>query len=258
MMDIPCDHRKWLLNTRPPLNFSLLRQNIIMPLGLCRVVKMTSIFNRRAGINLLVATLALCLNTTTAFADVCDYRPSHLLGETGSKVAIGTGGAIAGTTATGTALGMYTLVHAGSGLTMLGSTMAGASGAGTVGIIAGTSGALGAAGAIILNPFVWVPAAILGAGGGGFEAACAFLIDERITKYEDVLQILKSFEMHADPEYFNLVENAIPAFVMLTGPDDTVERYNIEDLYIVDGVLKHRDFGPNTSIGRVVLLTNKS
>lgn len=75
---------------------------------------------------LLTLALAVFLTSHPAIADVCDFRPSRLLGETGSKVAIGTGGAIAGTTATGTVLGMYTLVHAGSGLTMLGSTMAGA------------------------------------------------------------------------------------------------------------------------------------
>jgi hypothetical protein len=141
---------------------------------------------------------------------------------------------------------------------MLGSTMAGASGAGTIGIIAGTGGAAGTAGAIILNPFVWVPAAIVGIGGGGFEAACAFLVDERITEYEDVLAIMRSFATHADPKYFQLVENAIPAFISISTGDGEWVRYDIEDLYIVDGMLKHRDWGPNTQIGRVVLLSDEN
>lgn len=145
-----------------------------------------------------VLVIVNCASATFAFADACDYGPSRLLGETGSKIVIGTGGVVAGTTATATAAGVYTLVHAGSGLTMLGSTMAGASGAGTVGIIAGTGGAIGTLGWIALNPLVWVPAAIVGVGGGGFEAACAFLIDERITDYEDVLAVMQSFAVHAD------------------------------------------------------------
>ena len=196
--------------------------------------------------------------SSTTKADTCDYRPSRILGGTGSTAVIGGGLTVASATGTASALGVYTLVNAGSGLTMLGSTMAGASGAGTIGIIAGTGGAAGTAGAIILNPFVWVPAAIVGIGGGGFEAACAFLIDERITEYDDVLAIMRSFATHADPKYFQLVENAIPAFISISTGDGKWVRYEIEDLYIVDGMLKHRDWGPNTQIGRVVLLSDEN
>lgn len=190
-------------------------------------------------------------------ADTCDYRPSRILGDSGSTAVIGGGIAVTSTTGAATALGVYTLVNAGSGLTMLGSTMAGASGAGTIGIIAGTGGAIGTAGAIILNPFVWVPAAIVGVGGGGFEAACAFLVDERITEYDEVLAVMQSFATHADPEYFRLVTNAIPAFISLYDGAGTWTRYEIENLYIADGVLKHRDWGRNTVIGRVVLLSDE-
>lgn len=201
-------------------------------------------------------TAVIVSSSSTVHAETCDYRPSRILGVTGSAAVIGGGLAVSSTSGAATALGVYTLVNAGSGLTMLGSTMAGASGAGTIGIIAGTGGAVGTVGTIILNPFVWVPAAIVGIGGGGFEAACAFLVDERITDYEDVLAIMESFSAHADPEYFRLVTNAIPAFISLSDGAGTWTRYNIEDLYIADGVLKHRDWGPNTAIGRVVLLSN--
>jgi hypothetical protein len=197
----------------------------------------------------------LC-STATAHADTCDYRPSRILGDTVSTAVVGGGLAVSSTTGAASALGVYTLVNAGSGLTMLGSTLAGASGAGTIGIIAGTGGAIGTAGAIILNPFVWVPAAILGVGGGGFEAACAFLVDERITEYDEVLAVMQSFATHADPEYFRLVTNAIPAFISLSDGEGTWTRYDIENLYIADGVLKHRDWGRNTVIGRVILLSD--
>ncbi|PIL16292.1 hypothetical protein P775_25365 [Puniceibacterium antarcticum] len=106
------------------------------------------------------------------------------------------------------------------------------------------------------NPFVWVPAAILGVGGGGFEAVCAFLVDERITEYEEVLTIMESFAAHADPKYFQIVKNAIPAFINLSDGEGSWIRYDIEDLYIADGMLKSRDWGPNTKIGRIVLLSD--
>lgn len=202
--------------------------------------------------------LAFITIATPANADKCDYRPSRILGDAGSKAVIGGGVAVTSTTGAATALGVYTLVNAGSGLTMLGSTMAGASGAGTIGIIAGTGGALGTAGAIILNPFVWVPAALVGVGGGGFEAVCAFLVDERITEYDEVLSVMESFAAHADPNYFRIVTNAIPAFISLSDGKGTWKNYDIEGLYIADGVLKHRDWGPNTVIGRVVLLSDET
>lgn len=209
---------------------------------------------RSALTSLLMAGM-LC-STATAHADTCDYRPSRILGDTVSTAVVGGGLAVSSTTGAASALGVYTLVNAGSGLTMLGSTLAGASGAGTIGIIAGTGGAIGTAGAIVLNPFVWVPAAILGVGGGGFEAACAFLVDERITEYDEVLAVMQSFATHADPEYFRLVTNAIPAFISLSDGEGTWTRYDIENLYIADGVLKHRDWGRNTVIGRVILLSD--
>lgn len=105
----------------------------------------------RIGITsiLLAAFLSLA---TKAHADVCDYKPSALVGKTATAVgsAIAGGGAVAGG-AMQTA-GYYTLVHAGSGLTMLGSTAAGASAAGTTGIIAGTAGTIGTIGAILMAP----------------------------------------------------------------------------------------------------------
>ena len=85
---------------------------------------------------------------------------------------------------------------------------------------------------------------------------CAFLVDERITEYEEVLAVLESFSAHADPEYFRIVTNAIPAFISLSDGEGSWTRYDIEDLYIADGMLKNRDWGPNTKIGRVVLLSN--
>ena len=204
-----------------------------------------------------ILTALSLLTASEAYAEACDYRPSKILGRDGSNAVIVGGGTVVAGTAAANALGIYTLVHASSGLTMLGSTMAGASGAGTIGIIAGTGGTIGATvAATILNPFVWVPAAIIGIGGGGFEAACAFLVDEWITEFDEIMTIMRSFAAHADPNYFELVDNAIPPVVRLSDGQGNWTSYNIEDLYIVEGMLKHRDWGPNTNIGRVVLLSD--
>ena len=195
------------------------------------------------------------LIASTAIADVCDKRPSRLFGDDESNVALGTAGAIGATGGVAAAAGVYTLVHAGSGLTMLGSTLAGASGAGTIGIIAGTGGVIGTTIGIAINPLVWIPALVVGVGGGAFEATCAFLVDERITDYDQVLEIMKQFDANADPEYFRLAEKAMKPFITITDEEGEKEIYRVENLYIVDGMLLHRDFLRNTKIGRVIFVT---
>ncbi|RMF42328.1 MAG: hypothetical protein D6751_12260 [Deltaproteobacteria bacterium] len=55
---------------------------------------------------------------------------------------------------------------------MLGSTAGGASAAGTVGIMGGTAGAGAAVMGVVLNPFVWIPAAVTAVGVGALEGGC--------------------------------------------------------------------------------------
>ncbi|MDP2283301.1 MAG: hypothetical protein Q8L06_04115, partial [Pseudohongiella sp.] len=92
----------------------------------------------------------------------------------GSAAAALTSGATAATGASLKAAGLYSITHAGSGALMLGSTAAGSSAAGTVGIIAGTSGLLGTIGAVLLSPFVMLPAAAATVGLVVYEGACYF------------------------------------------------------------------------------------
>ena len=54
------------------------------------------------------------------------------------------------------AVGLYSIVNATTGATMLASTAAGSSAAGTVGILAGTSGVIGAVGGFLMAPAVIV------------------------------------------------------------------------------------------------------
>lgn len=65
------------------------------------------------------------------------------------------------------AAGLYAITNATTGAVMLGSTAAGASAAGTTGIIAGTSGLIGAAGAVLMSPAVIGGCALVAVGVGG-------------------------------------------------------------------------------------------
>ncbi len=219
---------------------------------------MPSIFSKSS---LYASVFVLSAIGSASQAGICDYRLSQFIGE---PAAGAVGGAAAGTAASGAALsaaGFYTLTNAVTGATMLGSTAAGASAAGTVGIIGGTSGVIGTAGAILMAPATITAGAIAAVGIGGLEAVCYFQ-DERITDYVKVLAIMKQLAKHADPNYFALRgENSIDAATIdVRDADGNMVTYRVKDLYIVNGILKNRDWGPNTVIGRIdyILKDNKS
>lgn len=119
----------------------------------------------------------LCLLFTTVLsqpvaAEICDYTPSKVLG-VGMATAVSAGSATVAATGAGMKLaGLYSLAHSITGATMLGSTAAGASAAGTVGIIGGTAGVIGTTGAILMSPFVIVPAAIASGSIAAYEGGC--------------------------------------------------------------------------------------
>lgn len=197
-----------------------------------------------------LAALALLLSSTSLSAAICDYRPSRLVGDTVTGAAAAASGAVAHVAGQRRGDGgFYTLVNATSGLTLLGGKLAASGGA--AGLLEGGSAAAAAA---MANPMVWVPALILGAGGAGYEATCAYFVDERITDYSQVLMIMRDFEAHSDPSYFRLEENTLNPFIEIHDEAGSRATYRIEDLYIVDGMLKHRSWGPNRKIGRVVFV----
>jgi hypothetical protein len=126
---------------------------------------------------ILVSILFVCLFAQFAMADICDYRPTKIMGDgtTGAAAAAGvagSSGAVAATGITMKAAGLYTITHATTGATMLGSTAAGASAAGTTGIIAGTSGFVGTVGAVLMSPFVIIPAIVVTTGIAVYEGGC--------------------------------------------------------------------------------------
>jgi len=201
--------------------------------------------------------LALTFFATSASADVCDYRPSNLIGSlgTGALGATGAGVAVAGASAK--AAGFYTLTHAVTGATMLGSTAGGASAAGTVGIMGGTAGAIGTIGAILMAPVTIAAGVVIGAGTAIYEGACYYSI-ERVDDPVIIMKILEDLDKQSDDEYFELQKNGIGsgAIYVATKVDEYGKvlkrtRYSIDKLYIEEGMLKHSDWGPNSQIGRV-------
>lgn len=122
---------------------------------------------KKIALSIIVAVLV----SQSAIAGVCDYTPSNLIGGKGSAAVGGTAAATATAGVGMKAAGLYTITHT-AGATMLGSTAAGASAAGTTGIIAGTGGVLGSIGAVIMSPFVIIPAAVVAVGVGAYEGGC--------------------------------------------------------------------------------------
>ena len=213
--------------------------------------------------NKLLAFCGLCLLALPASqlsAAVCDYRPSSIIGSagTGAAVTAGTAAAAAGTAAK--VAGVYTLTHAVTGATMAGLTTAGASAAGTVGIVAGTGGAIGTAVAVITSPITIVVGAVVAVGVGAYEGACYFT-DERITDPDEVSGIVENIVAHVgNPDLFAVMEqdDGVRVLRTFTEVDDSGQptewaNYDMENLYIVNGLLKH-DGWLNTTIGSVHLV----
>ena len=139
---------------------------------------------------------------------------------------------------------------------MLGSTAGGASAAGTVGIMGGTAGFLGTAAAAVMSPAVIVGTAIAAAGVGAYEGSC-YWADERITDYDLVLALMQKLSLRADPDYFVLQEGSPSTqdAVVRIRQADAMESYRVENLYVVNDVLMHRDWFRNTTIGHIGFVT---
>ncbi|EYD74055.1 hypothetical protein Rumeso_04426 [Rubellimicrobium mesophilum DSM 19309] len=199
----------------------------------------------------LVAAVAAGPALATEF---CDWRPSQSL----ATATVGAGSAA--TFATGTtaqALGYYTLTNATTGAIMLGSTAAGTSAAGTVGIVAGTSTGIGATvgGAMAATTFAAVALVVL----AGVEGGCYYFHDEVVRDPRTIFGILQDMEAHADPEAFRLNYHrdgegriwASQVQVLIRDGDSRLQIYELDDLYIWNGLLKYDGWVGNGIIGRV-------
>ncbi|KAB2886343.1 MAG: hypothetical protein F9K34_02325 [Albidovulum sp.] len=188
----------------------------------------------------------------SASAGVCDYRLSHLVNPPAAATVIGAGGGAAATGALFHAAGLYIITHSTSGAAMIGSTAAGASAAGTVGIIGGTAGIAGTAASIVSAPVTIVAGAVAAVGVSAVEGGCYFA-DERITDFGQVLALLEKLNEKADKKHFALVRTAdAPAYILIDYDGGGLSRFKAANLYIVNGELMHRDWFFNTSLGYIV------
>jgi hypothetical protein len=200
--------------------------------------------------------VALTPFASSVSAGVCDYRPSNLIGGggTGATVATAGGVAVAGTAAK--AAGFYTLTHAVTGATMLGSAAGGASAAGTVGIMGGTAGFIGTAASIIMAPAVIIGAAVVGGGIAVYEGGCYFTI-ERVDDPKVIREVVAGLAASADDEALRVTTEGGEEILLIAQGHDKHgraigwDRYYIENLYIEEGMLRHRDWGVNSNIGVV-------
>lgn len=205
------------------------------------------------------AVISLFL-ATNSFAGVCDYRLSQLVNPAAATAAVtaGSAGAAVGPAAM-TLGGLYFFPHATSGTLMLGSTLAGASGAGTVGIIGG-SGFAASVLAVLTAPITLLVAAGTAVTVGGLEAGCYF-VDERITDEEEVHAILRQVALTANEDYFKLfdvsdeesAETGTVSRVRVPDEEGEFQFYEVANLYIVNGELLHRDWFFNTSLGNIAV-----
>jgi hypothetical protein len=153
--------------------------------------------------------------------------------------------------------GLYFLPHATSGTLMLGSTLAGASAAGTIGIIGG-SGFAASVLAVLTAPFTIIAAAGTAVAIGALEAGCYFS-DERITSEDQVLSLLRQVALTANEDVFKLfdvskseaAETGVVSRVRIPDEEGTYQFYDVADLYVVNGELLHRDWFLNTSLGNI-------
>jgi len=210
------------------------------------------------------AATALTLSVPlAASASICDYRPSNLLGGAGAGAAVTTGGAVAAVGVGAKAAGFYTLTHAVTGATMLGSAAGGASAAGTVGIMGGTAGLVGTAASILMAPVTIISGAVIGGGIAVYEGGCYFAV-ERTTNPEVIDEILQNLTANADPERLRLAQDGEEQLLLIANSRDSEgralnwDKYKVSNLYIEEGMLKHSDWGINSNIGLVGFTSSES
>jgi hypothetical protein len=84
------------------------------------------------------------------------------------------------------------------------------------------------------------------------------LRDERITDYDEVLEVMWAIAESADPTYFQVEEREADrngAIVVLGDGLGGWTEYPVRKLYISNGVLMYRDWGLNTALGEVGFAT---
>ena len=211
----------------------------------------------RAGLSILTGAILGVTGigfASAAQAGLCDYRPSQLMTSQNAgraaQVAVGAAAMTAGNPE-----GIYTLIDASSGGTMVGNTWRGVSAAGTIGLLS-SSGTMAAITSAVSAPFAIVALAGTAVVVGGVEAGC-FFSDKRITDYDMINALVADIGKTAPSDdytyYPGLPDEKDAAIRIRIAPDDAPEprfkNFRVKNMYISKGVLMHKDWGPNTTLG---------
>ncbi len=178
-------------------------------------------------------------------AGVCDHKPSKLAGEVGAAVVSGVKAGTAAAVDGVKAAGHYALMHPGKGLAMASTAAGNASG-----LAAGAAGVMGTIGTIVTAPVTLTVGAVSFGAAGTYEGLCYFAVD-RVTDEAEVRRVLENIAAN-DPAVRILPDPGGDRLELMQG--GATETYLIRKLYIADGVLKHRDWGPNTDLGPVAFV----
>ncbi|KUJ78111.1 hypothetical protein AVO45_09130 [Ruegeria marisrubri] len=118
----------------------------------------------------------------------------------------------------------------------------------------GTGGLVGTVTAFVTAPATIIAGAVLAAGVAAYEGACYFT-DERITEYDEVLAVMQKVAENANPEMFEVSMNngSGGAEIIIRGAEG-YDKYDVKNLYIVNGVLMHRDWFRNTTVASLTLV----
>lgn len=201
---------------------------------------------------LFSTTILFTALATWAQAGVCEYRLSSLLGSKPTDGAVAGFIAADGVIATVQSSGFYLITNYTTGALMLGSTSAGTSAAGTVGIIGGASTVFGSTAAIASAPIWVIAAAVAAVGGLGMEGVC-YLQDERITDFPTIYALVQQVVRNSPIGSMGLVYQSEGPWLWLRNPDDSVSSFEVLNLYVVNGQLLYRDWGANRSLGSIAV-----
>lgn len=137
---------------------------------------------------------------------------------------------------------------------MIGSTAAGTSAAGTVGIIGGTASGLGAAASLATAPVTIAVAGVTALATLGVEAGCYFT-DERINDPKQIYDLLKQLVSSGSPTDLGIVMGKLeePWFWRKNDAGE-IEAFALSTLYIVNGTLMSRDWFANTKVGDIAVV----
>lgn len=201
-----------------------------------------------------VTAALIAVTPSIGLAAACDYKPSKLFGRVTSTTT-DAGAAHVSADVANTAAGSYTLLHAQSGTSLLNRAVSGRSVSGTVAAASGASGILATLASIATAPVTLIAGAVTAVAVGSYEGACYFSV-ERVTDNDKILTILQDMERTANPDYFwiETPEDADGPVIYVRDVEDAnvLKSYEVERLYIADGLLKHRDRALNTTIGKVI------